>query len=203
MVTTSDCLTLVTFRVKVEVAVPITTPLSTWVAVRVMSMLPALKGVNVATEQSNKVHCRDACGLSVHTKFVAPDSTLAPASRVTGLPTVAGEEMPSGVTVKFAFRAGVTPGVHVVAGAVRSGQGESWLVMYVGLPFNGPEPFTSHGKSRKLNVTTGPPTISVSGKINVKSGALYCPYASPLAEIVGVASGTPFGSVVLGLRYPA
>ena len=110
-------------------AVPMTTPLSTWVAVRVMSMFPALKGVNVATEQSNKVHCRDACGFSVHTKFVAPDSTDAPASRVTGFPTVAGDEMPSGVTVKLAFRDGVTPGVQVVAGATRSGHGESWLVM--------------------------------------------------------------------------
>src|SRR6185503_18362766 len=106
MVTTSDCLTLVTFKVKVEVAVPIATPLSTCVATRVMSMFPELKGVNVASEQSNVTHCRDACGFRVHTKFVPPDSTEAPASRVTGLPTVAGDEMPSGVTVKFAFSVG-------------------------------------------------------------------------------------------------
>src|SRR5512140_2165707 len=112
-----------------------------------MDTLPALGGVNVATEQSNVAHCKASCGFSVHTKFVAPDSTEAPASRVMGLPTVAGDEIPSGVTVKFAFRDGVTPGVQVVAGATRSGHGESWLVMYVGLPLNGPEPFTNHGKS--------------------------------------------------------
>src|SRR6476646_10209631 len=101
-------------------------------------MLPVLFSVTAATEKSNKVHCRDACGFSVHTKFVAPDSTEAPASRVTGLPTVAGDEMPSGVTVKFALSAVVTPGVQLVAGATRSGHGESWLVMYAELPFNGP-----------------------------------------------------------------
>src|SRR5512137_396608 len=120
MVTTSACLALVTFRVKVEVAVPIATPLSTCVAVRVMSMLPALKGVKVATEQSKVVHCKDACGFSVHTRFVAPDSSDAAASKVTGLPTVAGDETPSGVTEKLAFSDGVTPGVQVVAGATRS-----------------------------------------------------------------------------------
>jgi hypothetical protein len=113
----------VTFRVKVgEVTVPIVTPLTTCVAVSVMGILAALVGVNVASEQMKFMHW---IPFRLHTKLVAPDSTEAPASRVIRLPTVAGEEMPSGVTVKLAFRPVVTPGVQLVAGAVRSGHGES------------------------------------------------------------------------------